>query len=179
MGDAPIDVKKDKNAVYLVINNKLSMIYLCTPKVTRTFEQTVKNLHMHGIKSIVATYEPQIKPQIGRSCKIGVYKSYEYESPTKSVSRLGGIVASGDIHNIVHPILACKDLPSVFKKLSKMSLLFIFAGALISFGVTIIGYLIPSASDILFYRDIFTLLIQTIALIPLFVGALTLLNKKK
>ena len=174
----PSAASAGRDVVYLAINGVVCLGYVVSFGVKTEFTDKVKILAQHNIKSYVSTYEPHIKAKRYNNCKIGVYRPYDHESPAKPSSRYGGIVASGDAQNITYPLIMTSEILKSVRKSSKMSVWFILAGIVISFAITLVGYLAP-ALELLRYRDIFTVIIQMISAIPLTVSAIKLWKKYK
>ncbi len=168
-----------REIVYLAINGSVCLGYIMSLGVNAEFTDKVKLLAKNRIKTYVSTYEPHIKARRYNDCKIGVYRPYDYDSPSKPSSRYGGIVASGDAKNITYPLIMTSEILETVRKTSKVSILFMLAGIVISFAVTLVGYLAPNALGLLRHRDVFTFIIQLIGAIPLAVSAIKLWKKYK
>ena len=168
-----------REVMYLAIDDKVSLVYIFSVNARVEFEDKVKLLASNKIKTYVATYEAHIKPRRDKDCKVGVYRPYDHESPEKPTPRCGGIVASGDEKNIVYPLLMVRRIVDCVRSSSKFSLWFILGGMAVSLAITLIGYLVPEASGILRYRDVFTIAIQLLSVIPLATSAIRLWKKNK
>ena len=175
----PSSASAGRDVVYLAINGTLCLGYIMLLGVKTEFIDKVKLLSQHSIKTYVSTYEPHIKSKRYNNCKIGVYRPYDHDSPSKPSSRYGGIVASGDAKNITHPLIMTSEILKSVKKSSKTSVWFILGGIVVSFVITLVGYLAPNALGLLRYRDIFTVIIQLLSVIPLAVSAIKLWKKYK
>ena len=172
-------VSAGREVVYLAINGAVSLGYIMSLSVKTEFTDKVKLLAQHKIKTYVSTYESHIKAKHYNDCKIRVYRPYEHESPSRLTSRHGGIVASGDARNITYPLIMTSEILKSVRKSAKVSLWFVLAGIVISFIITLVGYLTPNALGLLRYRDIFTVIIQLLSAIPLTVSAVKLWKKYK
>ncbi|MBQ7358319.1 MAG: hypothetical protein IJW65_06260, partial [Clostridia bacterium] len=168
-----------REVMYLAIDDKVSLVYIFSVNARVEFEDKVKLLASNKIKTYVATYEAHIKSRRDKDCKVGVYRPYDHESPEKPTPRCGGIVASGDEKNIVYPLLMVRRIVDCVRSSSKFSLWFILGGMAVSLAITLIGYLVPEASGILRYRDVFTIAIQLLSVIPLATSAILLWKKNK
>ena len=175
----PSAVSAGREVVYLAINGEVSLGYIMSLGVKEGFVDKVMLLAQHNIKTYVSTYEPHIKTARYNGSKIGVYRPYEHEAPHRPKSRYGGIVASGDARNITYPLIMTSEILKSVRKSAKISLLFILAGIVISFVITLVGYLAPNALGLLRHRDIFAFVIQLISAIPLTVSAIKLWKKYK
>ena len=172
-------VSAGRDVVYLAINGVVSLGYIMSFGVKTEFTDKVKLLAQHGIKTYVSTYEPHIRAKRYNDCKIGIYRPYDHESPTKPSSRYGGIVASCDAKNITYPLIMTSEILKSVRRSAKISIWFILAGIVISVAITLVGYLAPGAIGLLRYRDIFTVIIQLLSAIPLAVSAIKLSKKYK
>ena len=175
----PAAASSGREVVYLAINGVVSLGYIMYFDVKTEFTDNVKLLALHSIRTYVSTYEPHIKAKRYNNCKIGVYRPYDHESSSKPTSRYGGIVASGDAKNITYPLIMTSEVLQSVRKSSKVSVMFILAGIVVSFAITLVGYIAPGALGILRYRDIFTVIIQLLSVIPLTVSAIKLWKKYK
>ncbi len=175
----PSAVSAGREVVYLAINGVVSLGYIMPISVKKEFTDKVKLLAQHNVKAYVSTYEPHIKVTRYNDCKIGVYRPYEHKSHSMLTSRRGGIIASGDAKNITYPLIMTSEVLKSVRKSSKMSLWFVLAGIVISFVITLVGYLAPNAMGILRHRDILTVIIQLFSAIPLTISAIKLWKKYK
>ncbi len=175
----PSSASAGREVVYLAINGTVCLGYIMSLGVKTEFTDKVKLLAQHSIKTYVSTYEPHVKAKRYNGCKIGVYRPYDHDSPTKPSSRYGGIVASGDAKNITYPLIMTTEITKSIKKSSKTSVWFILGGIVVSFAITLVGYLAPGALGLLRHRDIFTVIIQLLSVIPLAVSAIKLWKKYK
>ena len=175
----PSAVSAGREVVYLAINGEVSLGYIMSLSVKEGFVDKVKLLAKYNVKTYVSTYEPHIRTARYNGSKIGVYRPYEHEAPHRPKSRYGGIVASGDAKNITYPLIMTSEILKSVRKSAKISLLFILAGIVISFVITLVGYLAPNALGLLRHRDIFAFVIQLISAIPLTVSAIKLWKKYK
>ncbi len=170
---------KDKDILYVVIDGKLSLAYIVSTQLKESFKDVVKLLTQNSIKTMVSTYEPNVKPTRTQEGKIGVYRQYEYESSTKSVSRFGGIVSSEDATNIAYALVALKDIRKITKKSSQLSLGIILIGFVMAIAVSLIGYLLPIMRPILKYRDIIAVLFQILGVAVIAINTIRILKNNK
>ncbi len=170
---------KEKEVLYFAINWEISLRYTVSSKIRDDFYDIGKLLSENNIRSLVYTYEPNIKAVRTNAFNIGVYRPYEYESRSRSTTHFGGLIASENSMNVVYPLLMMKEISSKSKKYSRISLIFVLAGILIACGVTLLGYLVPSVSVILKYREAFVVLMQLAGIVPVTIGAVRLFKKYK
>ncbi len=175
----PSAASAGREVVYLAINGTVCLGYVLSFGVKTEFTDRVKLLAQYSIKTYVSTYEPHIKAKRYNDCKIGVYRPYDHDSPSKPSSCYGGIISSGDAKNITYPLIMTSEIMRSVRRSSKMSVWIILAGIVISFAITLVGYLAPNAFGLLRYRDIFTVIIQLLSAIPLTVSAIKLWKKYK
>lgn len=176
---------RGKKIIYLAIDSVPRLGYIVDSRIKDEFIKTAAILESHNIKTAVQSHDPTVnnlyfeQKRATIACPpISVYKTTDYENPSKEYEVEGGILAVNDYSNAIYPIIMCKKQNEMIKKHSNYSIVFSVLGTIIAILITCLTSFVASCEFLKGWRSAIVLAFQICSIIPLLVGSSNILADK-